>query len=130
MILIKCITASSPSILYNVFFASSCCICKLTMFTSYVNSYLHDETFSVPYLPPGFIVIVYILLCAFLSVSAIHGGPYNVQYGTCSIWSILFYKFWGDATLTLGPYESTGTCIIKYATPETGFIHFQYIKIS
>ena len=36
-----------------LFFVSSCCICKLIMFTSYISSYLHDETFSVPYLPPG-----------------------------------------------------------------------------
>ena len=40
----------------RVFFVSSCCICKLIMFTSYINTYLHDETFSVPYLPPGSLV--------------------------------------------------------------------------
>ena len=53
-----------------------------------------------------------------LSASAIHGVQYDVKYGTRWVQLILLYTFKGDATLTLGPYESAGTCIINYAPPE------------
>ena len=29
---------------------------------------------------------------------------------------------WGDATLTIGPYGSAGTCIINYAPPQINVV--------
>ena len=54
-----------------------------------------------------------------LSASAIHGGVvWFPIWNTHSIRPILLYRFRGDATLTMGPYRTTGMCIINYTSPE------------
>ena len=53
-----------------------------------------------------------------LSVSAIHWGPIR-----CPVHIIIFIiHISGDATLTVGPDEKAGTCIINYAPSEINVV--------
>ena len=57
-----------------------------------------------------------------LSASAIHGGAIR-----CPIWNTshtddFIIHVRGDAMLTIGPYGSTGTCIIDYAPPQVNVV--------
>ena len=81
-----------------------------------VNLYLLPHIFiKLPF--PLFITCIFSLRVAFTGV------PYGVPYGMCVPYRlILLYMFRGDAVLTMGPYGSTGTCIINYNPPEINVV--------
>ena len=63
-----------------------------------------------------------LLILRILSASAIQGVPYGVPYGTWFHTADFMIHDRGDATLTIGPYGSAGTCIINYAPPQINVV--------
>ena len=48
------------------------------------------------------------------------GVPYGVPYTSHTADFMIHVR--GDATLTIGPYGSAGTCIINYAPPQINVV--------
>ena len=57
-----------------------------------------------------------------LSASAIHGGAIRCPVWNTSHTADFMIHVRGDATLTIGPYGSAGTCIINYAPPQINVV--------
>ena len=60
------------------------------------------------------------------SASAIHGGAircpvWNTVWNTSHMGDFMIHVR-GDATLTIGPYGSAGTCIINYTPPQINVV--------
>ena len=57
-----------------------------------------------------------------LSASAIHGGAIRCPVWNTSHTTDFMIRVRGDVTLTIGPYGSTGMCIINYAPPQINVV--------
>ena len=57
-----------------------------------------------------------------LSASAIHGGAIRCPVWNTSHTADFIIHVRGDATLTIGPYGSAGTCIINYAPAQINVV--------
>ena len=60
------------------------------------------------------LIITTFIICAFYLRVPFTGVPYGVPY--------FMIHVRGDATLTIGPYGSAGTCIINYAPPQINVV--------
>ena len=75
------------------------------------------------YLPIFPDILAFMYICTFCLPVLFTWVPYDVQYGTRSIWPILLYTFQGDATLTIGPYGSAGMCNVVCILSSRGCDH-------